>query len=112
MIVEKSAFETASTPQPTPSTRGQTQARTRGRGRGRTQHAAASRNGAQYAVAHGQRRGMFSGAHDDIVQLDETHITSETLREAPGEGIYLYIQTTNCRRSLLQTVFCNEPSGV
>jgi hypothetical protein len=100
MIVEKSAFEIASMPQ-----------LAKGRGRG---HIASSKYRAQYAVAHGQRRGMFGGAHDQIVQivpLDETHITSETLQDASGEGVYLYIQTTNCRRSLLQMIFRNKPSG-
>lgn len=105
MIVEKSAFEMAGTLQPVTG-------KTRGHGRGQTQRAASARNGAQYAIAHGQRRGMSGGVHDEIVRLDETYITPETLKDAPGEGIYLYIQTTNCRRALLQMVFRNKASGI
>ncbi|KAF8973654.1 P-loop containing nucleoside triphosphate hydrolase protein [Flammula alnicola] len=110
MIVEKSAFEIA-TSQLTAEV--PSQAKGRGRGRGKAQgRAAATKNGAHYAVAHGQRRGMFGGAYDKVVSLDETHITLETLQDSPGEGIYLYIQTTNCRRSLLRTIFQNNPSAV
>lgn len=116
MLVEKSAFEVEAMPQPlADSTQGATPSQTRGRARGqggvqgRVAHA---KNGAQYAAAHGQRRGMFGGVHDEIIALDETHITQEMLRDAVGEGIYFHIQTTNCRRSVLGMIFRNKPSGM
>ncbi|KAF8952569.1 P-loop containing nucleoside triphosphate hydrolase protein [Flammula alnicola] len=116
MIVEKSAFEIAAIPQPlTDSTRGVALSRVRGRGRGRggvQGRAVPAKNGPRYAVAHGQRRGMFGGEHDEMTVLNETHITLAMLQDAAGEGIYFYIQTTNCRRSVLRMIFRNEPSGV
>ena len=123
MIVEKSAFEIAAFPQPsapghsTASTRGGGQGRARGRGRGSASlgrgqsRAAAVKHGLEYATAHGQKRGMFGGEHDTISKLDETHITLDMLRDAKGEGVYFYIQTTNCRRLVLRMVFQNAPSG-
>jgi hypothetical protein len=115
MIVEKPAFEIATSPQPVAThtiPRG-----TRGRGRGLMLRGAAKgragivKSGPEYAIAHGQRRGMFNGEHDVITKLDETHITPDVLRDAKGEGIYIYIQTTHCRRQVLQTVFQNGPSS-
>ena len=125
MIVEKSAFEIAAFPHPSlaaghstaSTTRGIGQGRARGRGRGsaslgrRQARAAAVKHGLEYATAHGQKRGMFGGEHDMISKLDETHITMDMLRDAKGEGIYFYIQTTNCRRLVLCMVFQNAPSG-
>ena len=122
MIVEKSAFEIAAFPQPsaghsTASTRGGGQGRARGRGRGSASlgrgqsRAAAVKHGLEYATAHGQKRGMFGGEHDTISKLDETHITLDMLRDAKGEAVYFYIQTTNCRRLVLRMVFQNAPSG-
>ncbi|KAF8154043.1 P-loop containing nucleoside triphosphate hydrolase protein [Crassisporium funariophilum] len=101
MIVEKPAFEIATMrPSPTASHSSKYQGPTM------------SKHGIQYAIAHGQKRGMYGGAHDEVVVVDETFITSEILCDAPGEGIYLYIQTTSCRRLLLQQIFCNKPSTI
>jgi hypothetical protein len=121
MIVEKSAFEIAAFPQPSAAhstastTRGVGQGRARGRGRGSASlgrgqaRAAVVKHGLEYATAHGQKRGMFGGEHDTISKLDETHITLDMLRDAKGEGVYFYIQTTNCRRLVLRMVFQNAP---
>jgi hypothetical protein len=127
MIVEKSAFEIAAFPQPSAghssstasTTRGVGQGRARGRGRGSAllgrghwqARAAVVKHGLEYATAHGQKRGMFGGEHDTISKLDETHITLDMLRDAKGEGVFFYIQTTNCRRLVLRMVFQNAPSG-
>jgi hypothetical protein len=54
---------------------------------------------------------MFGGKHDTITKLDEKHVTLDMLRDAKGEGIYFYIQTTNCRRLVLLMVFQNVPLG-
>ena len=124
MIVEKAAFEIAAFPQApaghlTTSTRGINHGRGRGRGRGTASlgrgqgrtTAVNLKQGLEYATAHGQKRGMFGGEHDTITKLNETHITSDMLRDAKGEGIYFYIQTTNCHRLVLRMVFQNAPSG-
>lgn len=123
MIVEKSAFEIAAFPQAsaghstTSATRGVGQGRGRGRGRGTASlgrgqaRTTAVKQGLEYATAHGQKRGMFGGEHDTIVKLNETHIMLDMLRDAKGEGIYFYIQTTNCRRLVLRMVFQNAPLG-
>jgi hypothetical protein len=113
MIVEKPAFEIVTFSQPV-TTRAMPRG-SRGRGRGATlrgmakDRAAVLKNGPEYAIAHGQRRGMFDGQHDVITKLDETHITPDVLRNAKGEGVYVYIQTTHCRRQVLRTVFQNGP---
>jgi len=46
------------------------------------------------------------------MKLNETHVTLDMLRDAKGEGIYFYIQTTNCRRLVLRMVFQNVPLDV
>ena len=89
----------------------------RGRGRGTASLGrgqactTAVKQGLEYATAHGQKRGMFGGEHDTIEKLNETHITLDMLWDAKGEGIYFYIQTTNCRRLVLRMVFQNAPLG-
>ena len=124
MIVEKSAFEIAAFPQvsaghstTSTSTRGVGQGRGRGRGHGtaslgRAQgRTTAVKQGLEYAIAHGQKRGMFGEQTDTIVKLNETHVTLDMLRDAKGEGIYFYVQTTNCRRLVLRMVFQNASLG-
>ncbi|PPQ92834.1 hypothetical protein CVT25_004322 [Psilocybe cyanescens] len=113
MIVEKAAFEIIAFPSlsidPSLSSTTQDTAESRGIGRGRVRalhrrvqgRVAATKQGAEYAVAHGQKRGTYGAEHDEIVRIDETNVTSEMLRDAKGEGIYFYVQTTNCRRSVL-----------
>ncbi|KAF8174075.1 P-loop containing nucleoside triphosphate hydrolase protein [Pholiota molesta] len=120
MIVEKPAFEIAAFPQQLDPHHSQGRGRGRGRGRGYGAalqghahgHVAVSKHGVEYAIAHGLKRGMSGGKHDEKLSLDETHISSDMLRNAKGEGIYLYIQTTHCRRQVLHTVFENTPSNI
>ena len=125
MIVEKSSFEIVAFPQPSAghstssTTQGVGQGRVRGQGRGHGSaslgrgqaHAAAVKHGLEYATAHGQKRGMFGGEHDMISKLDEAHVTLDMLQDAKGEGIYFYIQTTNCHWLVLHMVFQNAPLG-
>ena len=117
MIVEKSAFEIAAFPQAsaghstTSATWGVGQGcgtASLGRGQACT---TAVKQGLEYATAHGQKRGMFGGEHDTIEKLNETHITLDMLWDAKGEGIYFYIQTTNCCWLVLRMVFQNAPLG-
>jgi len=56
-----------------------------------------------------QTDGLF--LMDTIAKLNETHVTLDMLQDAKGEGIYFYIQTTNCRRLVLRMVFQNAPLG-
>lgn len=111
MIVEKSAYEVSPIERisntkvgPTlapPITKVQT-------GRRHIRKAAHSKNGPEYGVLHGSKRGQHSGKHDIISAINEF---SEVPRDAIKEGLYLYIQTTNCRRGLLATVFENVAWG-
>ena len=111
MIVEKSAYEVspiANVPnakEAPASTKSQTPMHNSRRG---VRKPAVSKNGAEYGVRHGSRRGQHSGKHDAISAIDEF---SEVPRDAIKEGLYLYIQTTNCRRRLLATVFENIDWG-
>ncbi|KAF8148868.1 P-loop containing nucleoside triphosphate hydrolase protein [Crassisporium funariophilum] len=94
MIVEKPAFEIA-TMRPSP-TEASHSSKYQGRGQWKgANRATMSKHGIQYAIAHGQKRGMYGGAHDEVVVVDETYITSEILCNAPGKAI-----------------FCNEPSTI
>ncbi|PPQ76285.1 hypothetical protein CVT26_009680 [Gymnopilus dilepis] len=99
MIVEKSAFEAAAVSPPPTVAPGRRTGRDCGKG------------GGEHAIEHGLKRGTYGGQHDTVVPLDEAHITSDVLRDAKGEGLYFYVQTTRCRREILRTVFRNEPSG-
>ncbi|KAJ7463672.1 hypothetical protein FB451DRAFT_1340978 [Mycena latifolia] len=79
--------------------RGRGWGRGRGRGWGR---------GKDYAVLHGQKRGPFGGKHDKISRQPEPEIPPD----APGEGIYVYIQSTTCRRAVQAAIFQNEAPNV
>jgi len=125
MIVEKSAFEfvsvsvddgnmdkrTSAIPEQqqfeTVSLRGRG-----GRGHGGTRGGRGGggvRRGTAYGVLHGSKRGQYGGTHDDVVEMLEDSLGP--LESAPKEGLYLYIQTVNCRRVLLAKIFKNEASG-
>ncbi|KAJ7030142.1 P-loop containing nucleoside triphosphate hydrolase protein [Mycena alexandri] len=119
MLVEKTAFEVnttgkevtdiVTTPQPArgrgAGRGGRGGARGRGaRGRGRGGRG----NGKDYAVLHGQRRGTFSGKDDKISSLPEPEISAD----APGEGLYIYIQSTTCRRAIQTAIFRNKTPDV
>ncbi|KAJ7487291.1 P-loop containing nucleoside triphosphate hydrolase protein, partial [Mycena galericulata] len=71
----------------------------RGRGRGR---------GKDYAILHGQKRGSFSGKADSISRQVEPEIADDS----PGEGLYVYIQSTTCRRAIQAAIFRNDTPNV
>lgn len=107
MIVEKSAYEVSSITTPKEGNEGRTTSSTAiptGPRQRRTCKPAAARFGADYGVKHGSRRGQHSGKHDTISAIAEC---MDVPHNAVKEGLYLYIQTTNCRRRLLANVFEN-----
>lgn len=108
MIVEKSAYEVSpivNVSETSPTSTTQTPAPS---GRCGARKPSASKNGAEYGVQHGSKRGQHSGKYDTISAINEF---LEVPRDATKEGLYLYIQTTNCRRRLLATVFENIDWG-
>lgn len=118
MIVEKSTFEldvnateeAVEAPTPPMRGRGRGQGRGHGRGqRGRGRGARGKRGGVGYAVQRGQKRGTHCGTHDVIVPIDEPSIITS---DAPGEGLYSYIQTTICRRTILTRIFGNATPDI
>jgi superfamily II DNA helicase RecQ len=109
LLVEKTAFETnpaamSEKAAPTKANRSQVAQRGRGRGRGGGR---GGKRGASYAVLHGQKRGTRSGINDAITVRDEPSLSDD----APAEGLFVFIQTTICRRRVLEKVFANEPSS-
>lgn len=81
--------------------------RTRGRGQGR---AAQLQLGATYGDTRGAKRGSCDGKHDKI-DLPESERTEPALvHDAPGEGIYVYIQTLICRRAAANKIFGADSS--
>ncbi|KAJ6595216.1 P-loop containing nucleoside triphosphate hydrolase protein, partial [Mycena vulgaris] len=122
MLVEKTAFEanatgTAESPDGSPQTapppaaaqgRGGVRGRGRGRGRGGRGRGRGRGRGKDFAVLHGQKRGSFSGKDDKIARQPEPEIAAD----APGEGIYIYIQSTTCRRAIQAAIFRNETPNV
>jgi len=114
LLVEKSAFESnpAAVALEKPAAngtqvQGQRGQRRVGRGRGRGAGARVGKRGAGYAVIHGQKRGTRSGAHDTVTIRDEPPLSDE----APAEGLFVFIQTTVCRRKVLEKIFENSPSS-
>ncbi|KAJ7486592.1 P-loop containing nucleoside triphosphate hydrolase protein [Mycena latifolia] len=115
MIVERTAFEANPTgiqetnldPGDAPS-RGRGAARGgRGRGRGRAGRGrgrGGAKLGKDHAVLHGQKRGSYGGKNDSVVCQPEPEITND----APGEGLYIYIQSTTCRAAVQATIFGNK----
>jgi hypothetical protein len=115
-LVERTAFEVNATRKDEPSEsdatplpmRGQGAGRggrgaTRGhRGRGRGQGGRG--RGKDYAVLHGQKRGSFGGKDDKISCQPEPSISGD----APGEGLYIYIQSSMCQCAIQATIFGNE----
>ncbi|KAJ6469073.1 P-loop containing nucleoside triphosphate hydrolase protein [Mycena vitilis] len=113
MLVEKSAFEVGAAAVPTAEAAGIGQ-RGRGRGGGRggrgggRGRGGAPKQGRDYAVSHGQKRGSHTGADDaKPISTELQDIPADAL----GEGLYEYIQATTCRRRVLTKIFRNvEPS--
>ncbi|KIM45740.1 hypothetical protein M413DRAFT_430484 [Hebeloma cylindrosporum] len=126
MIVEKSAFEVVATSLDDVEDRGSnspvsdqrsSEATSKkgksGRGRGGFRggrRGGGLKGGAAYGVLHGSKRGQHGGAHDAAGEKADEPLG--TVEVAPKEGLYLYIQTGNCRRVLLGKVFRNTPSGI
>ncbi|KAI0041358.1 P-loop containing nucleoside triphosphate hydrolase protein, partial [Auriscalpium vulgare] len=112
LLVEKSAFEVdpcgaIPTPEPAvshPTTHGRkTKQRTR-----RKAATSTGKRGREYAALHGQLRGSMDAQHDAVEVRDEPRLVDD----APGEGLYAFIQTTVCRRDILVKVFENDRSDV
>jgi hypothetical protein len=116
LLVEKTAFETnpTATVPDKPAvngqgSRGQRGRRGQGRGRGAGRGSGrGAKRGASYAVLHGQKRGTRTGTHDTVTVQDEPPLSDE----APAEGLFVFIQTTVCRRRVLEKIFKNAPSGM
>ncbi|KAF8157863.1 P-loop containing nucleoside triphosphate hydrolase protein [Crassisporium funariophilum] len=114
MLVEKSAFEAGAlvAAKTTNSTPAPGRGRGRGRGHGRSRGGrggGGAKRGSSYGVLHGQRRGTYSGAYDTITPINEPLEIGE---DSLGEGIYVYIQDTVCRRRVLTKIFGNNVSDV
>ncbi|KAJ7916403.1 P-loop containing nucleoside triphosphate hydrolase protein [Mycena leptocephala] len=115
MLVEKTAFETGVDITPPPATMNTRPSGTRGRGgrgsrRGKGGRGAARgpKQGKDYATLHGQRRGWYGGK-DDVIQPSESQAMPDIPRDSPGEGLFIYIQTTTvCRRLIMSQIFENE----
>jgi hypothetical protein len=109
MLVEKTAFEVdptfAETTTSTPTLAGAKTSKSR-TSKPR-QKKGGAKHGAAYAILHGQKRGTRSGAHDTILVAEEPPISDD----APGEGLYVFIQTTVCRRQVLTKIYGNKPSS-
>ena len=117
MIVEKSAFEVieeklnTSDQQSSVAALGQGRGG-RGRGGSRGGRRGGVKGGVAYGVLHGSKRGQHGGAHD-IPSPEEEKVPEPVgaVESAEKEGLYLYIQTSDCRRILLGKVFKNLPYG-
>jgi len=60
-----------------------------------------------YAISHGVLRGAFGGASDGIPVHIEVPLDLLSL----DEGLYTLVQTTECRRKVLQMIYGNEMPG-
>ncbi|KAK7013470.1 ATP-dependent DNA helicase Q-like 3 [Favolaschia claudopus] len=77
--------------------------RGRGRGRGGRGGRGGDKQGRDYAILHGQKRGSFKGSDDAVPPRDE-HTIADNM---PREGIYMLIQATICRRVILGPILQN-----
>ncbi|KAJ6543187.1 P-loop containing nucleoside triphosphate hydrolase protein, partial [Mycena sp. CBHHK59/15] len=124
MLVERTAFEVNSTgidsnAKPVEaSIRGRVGARgaggrgSRGGRGGRGRACGGAKLGKDYAVLHGQKRGSYGSKDDTIIRQSEPDIPND----APGEGLYIYIQSTTCRAAVQATIFgnmdlCRDPAN-
>ncbi|KAJ7911261.1 P-loop containing nucleoside triphosphate hydrolase protein [Mycena leptocephala] len=111
MLVERTAFEVNSTGvdpivDSGESARGHARvSRGRGgRGRGGSGRGrGGAKLGKDFAVLHGQKRGSYGAKDDAVNQQPEPEIQ----KDAPGEGLYIYIQSTTCRAAIQATIFGN-----
>ncbi|KAK6984117.1 hypothetical protein R3P38DRAFT_2576560 [Favolaschia claudopus] len=112
MLAEKAAFEVNPAADAAVAASTQTSGRGRG-GRGRGGRdvrggRGGEKQGRDYAVLHGQKRGSFRGSDDAVPPRDEHVITYNM----PREGIYMLIQATICRRRILSQIFNNPAHNV
>ncbi|KAJ6540929.1 P-loop containing nucleoside triphosphate hydrolase protein [Mycena vulgaris] len=123
MLVEKSAFEVAASEFPTADAangegtaqgrgRGRGATRARGRGRGRGRGGGMAKRGKDYAVSHGQKRGSYRGLDDAKPRTSMSEETTDIPWDAPGEGLYAFIQATICRRLVLTNILKNSKPEV
>lgn len=109
MLVEKSAFEANPAAEISATSnapgRGHGLGKGRGRGRGGATGRGGKKQGKDYAVNHGVKRGSFKGADDAVPPRDDYTFTDDM----PREGLYVLIQATVCRRTVLARVFENPP---
>jgi hypothetical protein len=112
LLVEKSAFEVDPSHPPSTTSPSATKSvpATKGKARGARKPAkkGGAKLGATYAVLHGQKRGLRGGVHDAVPQLaHEPELTDG----ASAEGLYIFIQTTICRRQVLTKIYRNKTPG-
>ncbi|KAL1697746.1 hypothetical protein EV121DRAFT_219114, partial [Schizophyllum commune] len=60
----------------------------------------------EYAAAHGVNRGSRSGCSDDLLPSPWRQLP--IAEDDETEGLYHLVQTTDCRRKILKTIFENE----
>ncbi|KAJ7101668.1 P-loop containing nucleoside triphosphate hydrolase protein, partial [Mycena epipterygia] len=119
MLVEKSAFEVGASEVPTAQIggaggRGRGRGSRGGRGGGRGRGGARGgtvKHGKDYAVSHGQKRGSYRGS-DDAKPPAAPDDAADIPIDAPGEGLYAFIQATTCRRLVLAGIFKNSQPNV
>ncbi|KAJ7482618.1 P-loop containing nucleoside triphosphate hydrolase protein, partial [Mycena latifolia] len=118
LLVERSAFEVGASETPTEAAqsgagrgRGRGRGSTRGRGGARGRGGGTVKRGKDYAISHGQKRGSYRGL-DDAKPESSTAESTEIPADAPGEGLYAFIQATICRRVVLANIFKNVAPNV
>ncbi|KAJ7679244.1 P-loop containing nucleoside triphosphate hydrolase protein [Mycena polygramma] len=117
MLVEKSAFEVGADSDAAAAEDGAGGGRGRARGRGTRGGRGGGRGGGrvgtvkrgkEYAVSHGQKRGSYKGGMDDAKPESPAACVIDIAADAPGEGLYEYIQAVICRRRVLAKIFKNS----
>ena len=109
MIVEKSAFKIVEDRSDTalgPERGGQGWGGFQGGWRG-----GGWKRGVTYGVLHGSKQGQHGGAYDIPQGKKVVPEPLGDLESTAKEGLYLYIQTSNCQQILLGRIFKNLPSG-
>ncbi|KAJ7031504.1 P-loop containing nucleoside triphosphate hydrolase protein [Mycena alexandri] len=92
MLVEKTAFEVGEADELAGAEGGRT--------------AGTTKRGKDYAVSRGQKRGSHKGL-DDAKPVPLMQEPIDIPSDAPGEGLYTFIQATVCRRVVLASIFKN-----
>lgn len=87
---------------------GQTSKKKRGARQSKAPSAPGRKLPKNYAKLHGKARGNRVG--DDVLPVDEAAppvVESDTA----NEGLHHFVQSTTCRREVLQTIYCNPDTG-